>query len=219
MNNIKCITSSQLKWIAIVAMTIDHIGAILFPQLIFLRIIGRIAFPIFCFLIVEGIHYTKNLEQYMLRLGCFAILSQVPFNYAFSGVFLDTERLNVFFTLFFAVFIIYVLCKIEYTSIKLIFLTIMILLIEWFASGIDYGSLGVMTIIIMYITRKNLGYMFIAILIINAFGYSGIQGFAAFACIPILLYNGKKGSDMKKFFYCYYPIHLIVLSLIAKIMM
>ena len=79
------ISQEGLKLIACITMLIDHIGAIFFPDLDSLRIIGRIAFPIYCFLLVEGAHYTRNPKKYACRLLIGAILSEIPFDLAFAG--------------------------------------------------------------------------------------------------------------------------------------
>ena len=78
------LSQEGLKIIACVTMLIDHIGAVLLPQYFSLRMIGRIAFPIYCFLLVEGAHYTKNPGKYALRLGIGMLLSELPFDLAFS---------------------------------------------------------------------------------------------------------------------------------------
>ena len=82
--------------IALVTMLIDHIGAIFYPDMIALRVIGRIAFPIYCFLLVQGFLHTSNLKKYMVRMGVFALLSEVPFDLARTGYWLDLGRQNVF---------------------------------------------------------------------------------------------------------------------------
>ena len=81
----KCLSQEWLKIIACVIMLIDHIGAVLLPQYIWLRYIGRIAFPIYCFLLAEGVHYTKNPQKYGLRLAAGALLSEIPFDLALFG--------------------------------------------------------------------------------------------------------------------------------------
>ena len=92
--------SFWLKMIAITTMLIDHVGAVLLPQYPILRIIGRIAFPIFCFLLVEGFMHTHDVIRYMTRIGLFALISEIPFDLLFYGRILDGTHQNVFFTLF-----------------------------------------------------------------------------------------------------------------------
>jgi hypothetical protein len=93
--------SAQLKILACLCMLIDHIGAVLYPDMRILRIIGRLAFPIFVFLIAEGYRRTKDLSDYMGRLMVFALISQLAFNAAFLGSATkpDSLNLNVLFTL------------------------------------------------------------------------------------------------------------------------
>ncbi len=89
-------SSFQLKMIAVITMLIDHIGAVIFPDIIVLRIIGRLAFPLFAFLITEGYRHTSNFNRYLGRLFIFAIISQYPFWLAFGF----DAGLNIFSTLF-----------------------------------------------------------------------------------------------------------------------
>ncbi|WP_312694011.1 TraX family protein, partial [Caproiciproducens sp.] len=93
-------SSSQLKVLAVVTMLTDHIGAILFPSVLLFRIIGRLSFPLFCFLISEGLLYTANLKGYLERLFFFALISEVPYDLAFHGTVYYPQSQNVFFTLF-----------------------------------------------------------------------------------------------------------------------
>ena len=112
----KGISAATLKWIALITMTIDHFAASgLFSQLAYgmvgwrladqlymlLRIIGRLAFPIYCFLLAEGFRHTRSRERYALRLGLFALISEIPFDLAACHVVWDWNDQNVFFTLLF----------------------------------------------------------------------------------------------------------------------
>ncbi len=101
------INSFQLKWIAVITMIIDHTGAVLFPDNMVFRYIGRIAFPIFCFLLVEGFFHTRDVRKYMLRLGLFALISEIPYDLAFRDTVLEFEHQNVFFALLLGVVMIW----------------------------------------------------------------------------------------------------------------
>ena len=94
------VSGSALKCIAMASMLTDHIGYVLFPQYLILRMIGRLAFPIYCFLLVEGAMHTGNIRKYEIRLLAFALISELPFDYAFYGG-IRWESQNVFLTLLF----------------------------------------------------------------------------------------------------------------------
>ena len=89
----KGLPQEGLKLIACITMLIDHIGAVFFPSLILLRIIGRLSFPIYCFLLAEGAAHTKHAPRYALRLLLCALISELPYDLAFSGkLTLDPAR-------------------------------------------------------------------------------------------------------------------------------
>ena len=104
----KGLSGSTLKIIEMVTMLIDHIGAAVLARMIIagnadlydayrtLRMIGRIAFPIFCFLLIEGFQHTKNAKKYAERLFLFAAISEIPFDLAFSAKVLEFQYQNVF---------------------------------------------------------------------------------------------------------------------------
>ena len=96
-----------LKIIAILTMLTDHIGAGLFPSQIWLRMVGRLAFPIFAFLICEGFYHTRDIKRYAVRLGIFAIISEIPFNLLHSYYLFDPGAQNIFFTLLIGLSTIY----------------------------------------------------------------------------------------------------------------
>ncbi len=215
---ISCISGFWLKVIAIITMSIDHVGAVLFPEEILFRVIGRIAFPIFCFLIVEGFFHTKDVKKYMIRLGIFALLSEIPFNLLVSGSIFDIKHQNVYFTLLIGLVVIYVINKstnqlqssvmlVAGMAISMVFMT-------------DYSFYGVLLIYVFYIMYEKRAKACITMGIMS-FVMSIIQGAATFSALPILMYNGKKGPAFanrkvwKYMFYVFYPVHMIVICVIA----
>ncbi len=207
----KYLSGFQLKWLAIITMTIDHVGTVLFPQVIWLRIIGRLAFPIFCFLIVEGCKHTHNMKAYMGRLLLFAVLSEIPYNLAIGGSIIDRPGVNIFFTLFLGVATISVLVQCTKEWQRMAVIGVVILAMECLGIHFDYGATGVILIVGLYYYGEKLGTMLAVLLLVNVVLFGGIQCFGVLAIVPISLYNGTRGFPMKHFFYVYYPLHLLVL--------
>lgn len=204
-----------LKWIAIATMTIDHVGAIIYPELIILRIIGRLAFPIFCYLLVLGAESTRNIRNYFIRLFIFALISQVPFYLALGyGPF---ELLNIFFTLSFGVLFL--------LNPLLVFIPVSVSLFLNF----DYGLYGIVLIACMLLLKVNTKYGIVSLILLNVSSLliSDIQIFSLFALPIILLHkrgylkieretneNALYPRWTKYFYYIYYPLHLTILYLI-----
>ena len=209
------LNSFQLKWIAILTMAVDHVGAVLFPGQLIFRYIGRISFPIFCFLLTEGFFHTRNIEKYMIRLGIIALISEIPYDLAFRNVLLETEHQNVFFTLFLGVLLMYILEKSGEIWIKATW----IILFSWIAATIrsDYGYKAIILICIYYFLRNNLSAKTILGAGWNIFWGNTIQYYGVLATIPICLYNGEKGKSMKYFFYAFYPVHLLILYIVNRL--
>ncbi len=214
-------TSTMLKIIALVTMIVDHTGAIFFPQYRIFRIIGRIAFPIYCFLLIEGYNHTKDIKKYGLRLLLFAFISEIPFDYAFYGKIGFTHQ-NIFFTLTLGLIFIYMIDRYFKTNP---FIAVFGMLLAVFLSEFlhtDYGMLGMIYILIFYIASKINGFskivfIFLALYIFSATLSFGIQYYAVLSVFFIAAYNGKKGSSgqlMKYGFYAAYPLHLFILYLI-----
>ncbi|MGX7411417.1 TraX family protein [Enterococcus caccae] len=232
-------SGSQLKWIAIIAMFLDHTAKIIsfrpyitetVPYLIesnqlfelsqvffpLFTLIGRLAFPIFCFLLVEGFVHTKNVKKYLLRLSLFALISEVPYDLAFSHRVVDLESQNVFFTLVIGLMVIMGVKKFTFSSIQnglfsLVFISGGLFLAEWFKT--DYGGwIGILLIVILYIFRSS------SLLKCVLGGGVFLQNswFGLFAFVPIYFYNGQRGKQWKYFFYWFYPVHLIVLFVIQQ---
>lgn len=204
--------SFQLKMLAIATMAVDHIGAVFFPQYMIFRYIGRIAFPIFCFLLTEGFFHTRNIRKYMVRLGLFALISEIPYDLAFQGEILEFGRQNVFFTLFIGVAMMYAFEKSTEWPVK----AVEILLAMWFASTVnsDYGYKGILLIAVYYILHERKWEQLIFGALWNVL-WGSVQVFGVLSSIPIALYRGKKGLSMKYFFYAFYPLHLMVLYLVS----
>lgn len=226
----KLLSGSALKLIAVIAMLIDHTALVLsalpcfkepvltlFGQtytLYFLaRKVGRIAFPLFCFLIAEGFYHTKKPKKYILTLALFAVLSEIPFNLMVGKSIFYLNKQNVYFTLCFGAVLLYILSSKLWGWAKLICsLAIMGLTL---LCRSDYGLNGVLLIALLYLLRHNWLYQFICSLPFLSGGY------AAWAGLLIAgLYNGKrgfiKGKVLKYAFYIFYPVHILALVLIKK---
>ena len=230
-----------LKLIAMITMLIDHMTAILVPVTspfyLIGRIIGRVAFPIYCFLIVEGLKHTSNIKKYLLRLLIFAFLSEIPFDFAFYDPMNTSEHFNhqnVFFTLFIGLLVIAIMDYLQkYFTDKylrnnndnkyLVLLEILNLVILFigcvfaFVLNTDYSFVGVLSIWAFYKFKDKFTMLFIALALLN-YLYGFPQVLAVLALIFIKQYNGQKGKEANKFlFYGFYPIHLIVLSIVKSL--
>lgn len=215
MYNINILNGFHLKVIAMILMTIDHLGGILFPEYIWMRMVGRLAFPIFAFLIVEGMVYTHDGKKYLMRLAAFALISEIPYDLAFFNCLLETENQNIFFTLFLGALGIYLCKNISYNAGKIGVILGVTMLGEFLHA--DYGAIGVFLILCLNEVRGGRMATFLVLCIINVGIYGGIQGFAILAILFILLYNNKRGAQMKLFFYVYYPLHLLLLYAIIRL--
>lgn len=212
--NIQCLDSFQLKCIAIVSMALDHTGAVLYPSQIWLRCLGRIAFPIFCFLIVEGFFHTHDVRRYMGRLGVFALISEIPYDLAFRGVPLEYAHQNVFFTLLIGIGMMILLERNREWPVK----AVILLLAMWLAVLIrsDYNFRGILLIFVFYIFHESRWLAVTAGGFWN-FLYQGvIQKYGVLSVLPLALYNGERGRKMKYFFYIFYPVHLLLLYGISR---
>lgn len=236
------LSGSTLKIIAIVTMFIDHIGAAVFENSsilaymmnkgntvymtwciidLVLRLIGRVAFPIFCFLLVEGFLHTRNVKKYALRLGIFCVVSEVPFNLAFFGNLSAPAHQNVFFTLLIGLLVLIGLKYFEGSEIKnVIFRALCIIggaAAAWFLNT-DYSAFGVCIIIFFYLFHdKKTARDITAMAALIAASLLEVTGL--FALIPIHMYNGKRGISLKYFFYLFYPVHLLILYGVGQLLL
>lgn len=211
----KRLNTFTLKMIAIITMLIDHVGHVFFPEVTLLRIIGRLSFPIFAYVLAEGFVYTKDVKKYLLRLGIFALLSEIPYDLAIMGSVLEFTHQNVFFTLFFGVLMLWIITKTKNMFLQYGIVVVMLLLCQFLNT--DYSNIGILMIFIFYIFRERkieklliVGLIFIALT-------GGIQLYAILALPLIALHNREQGPKMKAFFYLFYPAHLLILYLVHLI--
>lgn len=194
-------------------MLCDHIGHALFPQYIILRLIGRISFPIFAYVLVEGFFYTRDIKKFLLRLGLLAVLSEIPFDMMASQKFVDFGHQNVFFTLFLSVLAMYFMSK----TINPIWQLGIAGLSMFFANLVhsDYRYIGVLLVLWFYYWRNNVWLKYFGFILICMFFFNKIGIFMALAFIPIYFHSGKQGPKCKWLFYIFYPAHLLVIGLIS----
>lgn len=202
-----------LKMIAIITMVIDHIGYVFLPvntaYYDIARAIGRISFPIFCFLIIEGFFHTRSHVNYLIRLILFALLSEIPFDLAFHKTLFYWDSQNVFITL--SLGLVAIFCMEEMNNRRIYIVPLVLVLAFAIFSHCDYGIGGVLLICMFYVTRHNPGIrIFLTGLILYLF-YNPTELYGMIALIPIMCYNGKRGPRAKMVFYWFYPLHLLAL--------
>ena len=225
-------SNSDLKIIAIGSMLIDHIGAILFPNIIVFRMFGRLAFPIFAFLLVEGFFRTQNAKMYLTRLGMYALLAEIPFDLAVKGVWFELTHQNIFFTLFLGLSAIMIYDRYKDTKRLPSYIFVAAIAVISIGIGADYGVLGIATIFIFYLYRDEKSRALISVAGLHIFygisvaygvpsGFvwpNAIQALAAVSMLFIARYNGQRGLGLKYTFYLFYPAHLLVLYGISRLM-
>ena len=207
------LTAAQLRWIALLAMLLDHLWAMVVPGSQWMTYVGRIAFPIFAFQIAEGARRTSDFRRYALRLLAFACLSDIPFDLAFFGG-VTLEHQNVFFTLLLGVGMMYMLERSKEIPLKVVEILMVMTAADFLRT--DYGFRGIILIAVFYLLREKLWLKTVCGAVWNFLWNGSIQGYGALAMIPIAMYNGERGWRMKYFFYVFYPAHLLVLFLVHK---
>ena len=229
-------SGNQLKLIAFLLMICDHVGCMLIENGVLygqnpiywdlalqtpegqrwylaariLRFLGRLSFPIFAFLTVEGFTHTRNVRNYLLRLALFAAISEVPFDLAIKGILWYPEYQNVLVTLVLAVLSMYFMEK----SRKYPFLQALTIgffcAAAWFLRS-DYGPVGVLLISVLYLFRMDKNAQLISGAVISAAESYTYTGVAALSYLLLWFYNGKRGDwALKYLFYFAYPAHLLL---------
>jgi len=224
----KGISADTLKWIAMITMFIDHIGAVVLeyiPQFelpavnatyYIMRYIGRLAFPIYCFLLVEGYHHTSNRMRYLRDLLIFGLISEIPFEICFMS-----EPGNGFHNIFWTLALgLGVMMALDYAKTKYVnatWMNLLIMVVGAYAAetlGCDYGAIGVLLIFILYQTRNDRAKQSIFGGIAMLYEVTGPVAF-----ILTFFYNGERKIKKYKYaFYAFYPAHLILLYLIRLLL-
>ncbi len=226
------LSGSTLKWIAILTMLIDHVAYFwLLPVLeagpepigrgwvllyLWMRTIGRISLPLFCFLLAEGFCHTRDPKRYLARLCLFALLSEIPFDLANSGQPVDSAFQNIFFTLSIGLFLLMLLHHFAaHPLLQVVSLAGCCLLAELLRS--DYGMMGVLLIALFWSLRERpVARALAAAPILVWLSYSLLCA-ALLALILIRLFNGQRGRIRHPaLFYWFYPAHLLLLVLLRQ---
>lgn len=218
------LTGNQLKILALLTMTVDHAGVIFFPSLAFLRWIGRLAMPIFAWMIAEGCRYTRNRGRYWLGIAALGLACQLVLWVSTGSYY---QGILVVFSL--SVGIIFLLDRLKTkTWGKWAFLAVVVGLfgltellpphVPLWDFAFDYGLCGVMLPVAFYMgkDKKEKLLMGFALLVVLSLRNGFDQWFGLMSLPLLFLYNGKRGKyRMKYLFYIYYPLHLAVLYALA----
>ena len=228
----KFLNKLTLQCIGMGTMLIDHIGAALLPDILLLRCVGRLAFPIFAYFIAEGFVRTRNRKKYLLRMFLFALAAEIPFNLVAGGDLWDPVHQNVLFT-----FCIALLClgrsdqlRQRHEGTLLWAVGMALVSAAGFAAGellcTDYGGWGVLLVIGFFLCRELPGYYrngaeLLCMVVFTAIAIGGIEALALLSLPLLWLYNGEPGKQSRSIQYaCYafYPTHLLILGLVSLIL-
>ncbi len=233
-------TSFSLHIMAMAFMLCDHLWGTIVPGNDWLTCIGRIAFPLFAFMIVEGYFHTRSLKQYMRRLLLFALLSEIPFNLALGSSVIYPIHQNVLWTFLIALGLVHwneqAKAKPLWKRVLVGFASVLLGYIVGLLTMVDFYHAGVLTVLVFYFFRQRtwwsrLGQLlclwYINVEMLGGFGYEvqlggetyflARQGLALLALLPIWLYRGRQGYHSKwlqSVYYAFYPLHLLILGLL-----
>ena len=220
------LTGNQLKLFALFAMTCDHIGVQLFPHVLLLRIIGRLALPIFAYMIAQGCHYTKNKKKYLLTIAAVALVCQLVYFFAMGSLY---QCILVTFSL--SIGLIFALdAAIQKPTVLRSAFAISSFAAVWLISVdlpkllpgfyVDYGFVGIALPVLIWIGRNKWESLILCGvgLVLLSMGKE-IQWYSLLTLPILALYNGARGkAKLKYLFYIYYPAHLVVIYLVSLLL-
>ena len=237
------LTAAVLHIIAMTLMLMDHLWATLLPAREWLTCAGRVAFPIFAFMAVEGYFHTRNFKKYMLRMLLFAVLSEIPFDLMYGGTWFYPVHQNVLWTFLLGLLGVWLMEQVRKKGKTWMYLLVCVLvvpagLVLGTLCMVDYYGVGVLTVFVFYFLHGRKWWCFLgqlaALYWLNVELLGGLmypvqlfgmefelcqQGLALLALIPIWLYHGRQGYHSKPFQYlCYafYPVHMLLLVVVLN---
>lgn len=238
-------TSASLHIMAMLFMLCDHLWGTVVPGNDWLTCIGRLAFPIFAFLLVEGYFHTKNLKKYMQRLLLFAVISEIPFNLALGSRLFYPIHQNVLWSFLISIALIHWNERIKaknvlWKQIAVCIASIVLAYVLGLVTFVDYHHAGILTVLVFYFFRGEklwqrvsqllflrhinvelLGGRLYELQLLGETVSLSLQSLALLALIPIWLYRGRQGHHSKAFqYFCYafYPAHLLILGLLKMML-
>lgn len=237
------LTAAVLHIIAMTLMLMDHLWATLLPAREWLTCAGRVAFPIFAFMAVEGYFHTRSFKKYILRMLLFAVLSEIPFDLMYGGTWFYPVHQNVLWTLLLSLLGVWLMEQVRKKGKTWMYLLVCVLvvpagLVLGTLCMVDYYGVGVLTVFVFYFLHGRKWWCFLgqlaALYWLNVELLGGLmypvqffgmefelcqQGLALLALIPIWLYRGSQGYHSKPFQYlCYafYPVHMLLLVVVLN---
>ena len=233
---LKVLSASTIKIIACIAMFLDHINCALWTRysgyvltlpyekiMFYKRLntiidrIGDLAFPLFCFMLIEGFQHTRSVKKYLTRLLIFALISEVPFDLTFYGELIHAAHQNTLFTLFIGLLVVSIINSL-FLADNLNYILRSLLMATVIGCGclaarmlnVDYSFYGIVTIVILYFLRFDRRLQLFGGAMSFTYKLSAIPAF-----LILLMYNQKRGLKLKYIFYAFYPLHLLIIYLIA----
>ena len=237
------LTAAVLHIIAMTLMLMDHLWATLLPAREWLTCAGRVAFPIFAFMAVEGYFHTRSFKKYILRMLLFAVLSEIPFDLMYGGTWFYPVHQNVLWTFLLGLLGVWLMEQVRKKGKTWMYLLVCVLvvpagLVLGTLCMVDYYGVGVLTVFVFYFLHGRKWWCFLgqlaALYWLNVEVLGGLmypvqlfgmefelcqQGLALLALIPIWLYHGRQGYHSKPFQYlCYafYPVHMLLLVVVLN---
>lgn len=206
-----------------ISMAVDHTGAVLVPfgsLYLGMRIAGRLAFPIYCFLLTQGLIHTRSWKRYLVRLTLFGLLSEIPFDWAISGRLFHPQMQNVYFTLALGLgamaFVRYGTGRLSWEQ-RLILGGAGAMAAAWILKT-DYSFRGILLILALYLVQSSpVKRGLVPVIYGLVFGQWMELGAYAITGLLLFFYNGQKGkSRLGYLYYAFYPLHLLALSFLRQ---